>query len=65
MDFKFRFLIILIFIILFILPLFLFTISSKEKKEWTRLNRRCYLLYVFFLLNFVGYITYNTAELIL
>ena len=65
MDFNYLFLIVLIFIILFIMPLFLFTINSKEKKQWDRLNRRCYLLYVFFLLNFVGYITYNTAEFIL
>ena len=55
-----------IFSIMFLLPLFLINNKSqKEKTEWKILNRKCRLIYILFILIFVGYITYNSSEFIL
>lgn len=55
-----------IFSIMFLLPLFLINNKSeKQKTEWKILNRKCRLIYILFILIFVGYITYNSADFIL
>ena len=58
-----------IFILIIILPLFLINksekLNEKLKATWNKINRICNLIYILFLLIFVGYITYNSAEIIL
>ena len=63
LQFKSMFnIIFFIFFILFILPAFFLRFGKEDC--YSKGLRVCYLIFVLFLLTFIGYITYNTAVFI-